>query len=133
MIRALPDIMAQVRWLKTAHILRRSPGRVQTEATDSSLFLNLMLADLLQAIGNMPSIKWMRDGVRRCLPILETMTSDHLLALVHHERVTMHRSGRHQADWNQRSSFNVSCPSFSRLCFLELIPCRPADRWYAPV
>ncbi|KAH6906349.1 hypothetical protein BKA70DRAFT_1105730 [Coprinopsis sp. MPI-PUGE-AT-0042] len=57
---------ALVRWLKRVHILRRASGRVQAEATDSSLFLNLMLADLLQAIGNMPSIKWMRDGVRRC-------------------------------------------------------------------
>ncbi|KAF6751625.1 hypothetical protein DFP72DRAFT_906698 [Ephemerocybe angulata] len=33
------------------------------EASGSSLFLNLMLADLpVQTIGSMPSIRWMREG-----------------------------------------------------------------------
>jgi len=34
------------------------------DASGSSLFLNLMLADILQAAGSMPSIAWMRTGVR---------------------------------------------------------------------
>ncbi|KAF9479020.1 hypothetical protein BDN70DRAFT_895235 [Pholiota conissans] len=32
------------------------------DASDSSLFLNLMFADLIQALGNMPSFKWMIDA-----------------------------------------------------------------------
>jgi hypothetical protein len=105
-----PDTIEQIRWLKRAHILRRNSGRVQTEATDSSLFLNLMLADLLQAMGNMPSIKWMRDGVRSRVAVGDHDSETHALFLVHHQRVAMHSAGCHQADWNQRSGFNVSLP-----------------------
>ncbi|KAG2016372.1 hypothetical protein CC2G_009543 [Coprinopsis cinerea AmutBmut pab1-1] len=55
-------VYAFIRWLQLARILRRDATRVQTDLTDSSLFLNLMLADLIQAIGNMPNIRWMREG-----------------------------------------------------------------------
>lgn len=55
-------VHALVRWLKRMKFLRRGSMLVQADVTDSSLFLNLMLADLLQAVGNMPSIKWMREG-----------------------------------------------------------------------
>lgn len=34
-----------------------------SDATGSSLFWNLMMADLLQAIACLPSIRWMLDGV----------------------------------------------------------------------
>lgn len=37
--------------------------RPETEAIDSSLFLNLMVADLIHAIGNILSIKWIHEGV----------------------------------------------------------------------
>ncbi|TFK18819.1 hypothetical protein FA15DRAFT_675005 [Coprinopsis marcescibilis] len=54
-------VYALYRWLKRIRI-QRDGSRVQTDVTDSSLFLNLMLADLLQALGGMPSIRWMREG-----------------------------------------------------------------------
>ncbi|KAF8800227.1 hypothetical protein BYT27DRAFT_7263126 [Phlegmacium glaucopus] len=34
-----------------------------SDATSSGLFLNLMVADLVQAIGNMPDIRWMAEGI----------------------------------------------------------------------
>jgi len=34
----------------------------ESDATSSGLFLNLMLADLIQAFGNLPDIKWMTAG-----------------------------------------------------------------------
>ncbi|TFK21879.1 hypothetical protein FA15DRAFT_672092 [Coprinopsis marcescibilis] len=55
-------VYALYRWLKRMRILKRDGSRVQADVTDSSLFLNLMLADLLQALGGMPSIRWMREG-----------------------------------------------------------------------
>ncbi|KAJ2935161.1 hypothetical protein H1R20_g1907, partial [Candolleomyces eurysporus] len=47
---------AFIRWWK-----RRGSQSEDTDVSASILFLNLMLADLLQAIGNMPSFQWMRD------------------------------------------------------------------------
>jgi len=41
--------------------LRLGVGR-PSDATSSDLFLNLMLADLIQAIGNLPDIRWMSAG-----------------------------------------------------------------------
>ncbi|KAJ2922562.1 hypothetical protein H1R20_g14516, partial [Candolleomyces eurysporus] len=49
---------AFIRWWKRRG---RSSG-VDSDASGSILFLNLMLADLLQAIANMPNIRWMREG-----------------------------------------------------------------------
>lgn len=48
---------AFIRWWK-----RRGQKSQYMDASGSSLFLNLMVADLLQAIGSMPSIRWMREG-----------------------------------------------------------------------
>ncbi|KAJ2919918.1 hypothetical protein MD484_g441, partial [Candolleomyces efflorescens] len=48
---------AFIRWRK-----RRGNTSVESDASGSEIFLTLMLADLLQAIGNLPSIRWMRDG-----------------------------------------------------------------------
>jgi len=45
--------------LRSRKDLRR--GR-PSDATSSDLFLNLMLADLIQAIGNLPNIRWMSAG-----------------------------------------------------------------------
>jgi hypothetical protein len=100
----------QVRWLKRTHILRRKAGGVQTQATDSSLFLNLMFADLVQAIGALPSIKWMRDGVCLRFSISAHDPEPHACALVYHQGLAVHSSGCYQASWNQRSGFNVSLP-----------------------
>ncbi|KAF9010729.1 hypothetical protein BDQ17DRAFT_1421071 [Cyathus striatus] len=47
---------------------RQSPK--PASAADSSLFLNLMFADLLQGLGIFPSIRWMNDG------FITTGTSD---------------------------------------------------------
>ncbi|RXW18068.1 hypothetical protein EST38_g7786 [Candolleomyces aberdarensis] len=52
---------AFIRWWKRRG---RSSG-VDSDASGSSLFLNLMLADLVQAIANMPNIRWMREGVNK--------------------------------------------------------------------
>ncbi|RXW14079.1 hypothetical protein EST38_g11773 [Candolleomyces aberdarensis] len=40
---------------------RRGSGNEDSHVSASILFWNLMLSDLLQAIGNMPSFQWMRD------------------------------------------------------------------------
>lgn len=42
---------------------RKMESRDSSDATGSSLFWNLMISDLLQAIGCLPSIRWMLDGV----------------------------------------------------------------------
>ncbi|KAJ3542550.1 hypothetical protein NMY22_g3467 [Coprinellus aureogranulatus] len=48
---------AFARWLK-----RRENKGAYPDASGSSLFRNLMIADLLQAAGSLPIAKWMRDG-----------------------------------------------------------------------
>lgn len=42
---------------------RRKDLRRSSDATSSLLFLNLMVADLIQGLGVTPNIKWMADGV----------------------------------------------------------------------
>ncbi|TEB06389.1 hypothetical protein FA13DRAFT_1749937 [Coprinellus micaceus] len=48
---------AFARWLK-----RRGKKDVYNDASGSSLFRNLMIADLIQAAGSLPIARWMRDG-----------------------------------------------------------------------
>jgi len=50
-------LLAAGRWLH-----RTASGR-EPNSTDNIIFLNLMLADLIQAIGVLPMIWWMADGV----------------------------------------------------------------------
>ncbi|KAF9050251.1 hypothetical protein BJ165DRAFT_1341851 [Panaeolus papilionaceus] len=42
---------------------RKGTRTTSTDASDSGLFLNLMLADLIQAIGTLPNVVWMRQGM----------------------------------------------------------------------
>ncbi|CAA7260692.1 unnamed protein product [Cyclocybe aegerita] len=53
---------ALYKWLRRTVRTWGKPVMQPSDASDSSLFLNLMLADLIQAIGNMPNIKWMADA-----------------------------------------------------------------------
>jgi len=68
-------LLAVYRWLRRTVFLDRgrihNPGATDNNpaaadnsfyATDNSLFLNLMLSDLIQALGNLPSIRWLGDG-----------------------------------------------------------------------
>ncbi|KAH9484864.1 hypothetical protein JR316_0001766 [Psilocybe cubensis] len=50
------------KWLRRTVTTWGKSVVLSKDATDSSLFLNLMFADMIQAIGNMPSIRWMEDG-----------------------------------------------------------------------
>ncbi|KAF9526924.1 hypothetical protein CPB83DRAFT_908130 [Crepidotus variabilis] len=52
---------ALLKWLRRTVITwgRERPS----DPSDSSLFLNLMLADMIQALGIMPNIKWMSDAM----------------------------------------------------------------------
>ncbi|PPQ78887.1 hypothetical protein CVT24_012274 [Panaeolus cyanescens] len=42
---------------------RKGTRLTYTDASDSGLFLNLMIADLVQAIGTLPNAVWMRKGM----------------------------------------------------------------------
>ncbi|KAF9050121.1 hypothetical protein BJ165DRAFT_1592200 [Panaeolus papilionaceus] len=52
-----------LKWIRRRwHVFRNRGWRNDTDATDSSLFVNLMLADLIQAIALFPNVKWMING-----------------------------------------------------------------------
>ncbi|KAF9050156.1 hypothetical protein BJ165DRAFT_1525431 [Panaeolus papilionaceus] len=52
-----------LKWIRRRwHVFRNRGWRNDTDATDSSLFVNLMVADLIQAIAIFPNVKWMLDS-----------------------------------------------------------------------
>jgi len=53
-------LYALYKWVRTWQ--NKEPDFEEASASDSILFLNLMLADLIQGIGTMPNIKWLSDG-----------------------------------------------------------------------
>ncbi|KIM45490.1 hypothetical protein M413DRAFT_24685 [Hebeloma cylindrosporum] len=54
--------IALFKWLRRSVSSFGRGNRRGPDATDNSIFLNLMLADLIQALGYLPIIKWMVNG-----------------------------------------------------------------------
>ncbi|KDR67559.1 hypothetical protein GALMADRAFT_79777 [Galerina marginata CBS 339.88] len=50
------------KWLRRTVLTWGKSKVLSPDASDSSIFLNLMLADLVQSLGNLPNIRWMEDG-----------------------------------------------------------------------
>ncbi|KAF8971222.1 hypothetical protein BDZ97DRAFT_1914223 [Flammula alnicola] len=53
---------AVYKWLRRTVLIWRKTSLRSPDASDSSLFLNLMVADLIQAIGIMPNVRWMTQA-----------------------------------------------------------------------
>lgn len=93
----------QIRWLK-----RRGKKELYADASGSSLFRNLMVADLLQASGSLPIARWMRDGVSSHHDYRRARISQNGISPAYYGGIDVYGTGGIEAAWDQWGGVVVS-------------------------